>query len=92
MNILSLSKREKKVEVSLTSDELVKICNILYHAPESDRNDLFYQLNSEMMLARDLSQYGHMDNFCLEKIVESRDKIKKKQESSDLGEGKSVSK
>ena len=73
MNILNISKKDREVTVTLSSDELVKICNVFYNA-ETNRNDLFYQLYSDMMVARNLSQYGHIDSFCLRKIVECRNK------------------
>lgn len=76
MNILNVSKNERKAVVSLTADELVKLANVLYNAPDGDKNNLYYKLYSEIMLARDLSQYGHIDGFCFEKIAECRKKLK----------------
>ena len=78
MEILNISKKEREVVVTLNSDELVKLCNTMYNAKESDKNNLFYKLYSELMIARDLSQYGHIDDFCLERIIENRGKIVKK--------------
>lgn len=75
MNILNISKKDKEVVVTLSSDELVKLSNVLYHAPDEDKNNLYYQLNSEIIIARDMCQYGHIDNFSLAKIIENREKI-----------------
>ena len=75
MNILNVSKNERKAVVSLSSDELVKLANVLYNAPDRDKTNLYYKLYSEIMLARDLSQYGHIDGFCFEKIAECRRKL-----------------
>ena len=75
MNILNISKDKGEVVVKLTSDELVKLANVLYNAPDGDKNNLYYKLYSEIMLARDLSQYGHIDGFCFEKIAECRRKL-----------------
>ena len=61
--------------MTLSSDELVKLSNVLYHAPDEDKNNLYYQLNSEIIIARDMCQYGHIDNFSLAKIIENREKI-----------------
>ena len=75
MEMLSISKKDNEAIVRLSSDELVKLSNVLYHAPDSDRNELFYKLYGEVMIARDLSQYGHIDGFCFEKITECRNKL-----------------
>lgn len=72
MNIQSISKIDKEVVVSLSSDELVKLCNILYHASGEDKKGSYDQLHSEMIIARDLCQYGHIDNYCLSRIVKCR--------------------
>lgn len=77
MDILNMSKKDREVIVTLSADELVKLSNVLYHAPDEDRNKLYYQLNSEIILARDMCQYGHIDSFSLAKIVENREKIAK---------------
>lgn len=72
MNILKIKKNDKEVIISLSSSELVEICNVLYNTKDDDKNELYYKLNSEMMIARDMCQYGHIDDFSLERIVESR--------------------
>lgn len=77
MEIINISKNENEAIVRLSSDELVKLANVLYHAPDSDKNDLYYKLYGEIMLVRDLSQYGHIDGFCFEKISDCREKLKK---------------
>ena len=76
MNILNISKADKEVVVTLSSDELVELSNVLYNAPEGDKNKSYYKLYGEIMLARDLSQYGHIDKFCFEQIAECREKFK----------------
>lgn len=75
MNILNISKNEKEAIVRLSSDELVKLANVLYHAPNEDKNSLYYKLYGEIMLTKDLSQYGHIDGFCFGIIAECREKI-----------------
>lgn len=72
MNIQNISKKDREVTVELSADELVKLCNVLYSTEEKNKNELYYQLYSELMMARDLCQYGHVDNFCLGNIVECR--------------------
>lgn len=72
MDIINISKTKKTATVSLSADELVKLCNVLYHATDKDKNNLYNQIYSNMMIARDLCQYGHIDDFCLERIVKCR--------------------
>lgn len=83
MTIQTISKEDKNVTVELSADDLVMICNALYlHSKEQDlqskeqkTNDHFLQLYSDMMMARDLCQYGHVDNFCLRNVVVCRNGI-----------------
>ena len=73
MNIQNISKEKRNVIVELEADDLVMICNALYsQLEEKNNNDNFLQLYSDMMMARDLCQYGHIDNFCLSNIVKCR--------------------
>ena len=78
MNIQNISKEKRNVIVELEADDLVMICNALYsQLEEKNNNDNFLQLYSDMMMARDLCQYGHIDNFCLSNIVKCRNNIEK---------------
>lgn len=76
MTILSVSKEKNEAIIRLDSSELVELCNVLYKAQSDDKKQRFYQIYGNMMLARDLSQYGHVDAFCFGKIAECREKIK----------------
>lgn len=77
MNVQSISKRDKEVTVELSADDLVIICNALYAQSKEERNnDYFMQLYSDMMMARDLCQYGHVDDFCLHNIVKCRSELR----------------
>jgi len=77
MNIQTISKEKREVMVELTANDLVTICNALYgQLCEKKYNDIFMQLYSDMMMARDLCQYGHVDNFCLHNIVRCRSGLK----------------
>ena len=80
MNIQKISKKKREAIVSLSADELVKICNALYGAEDSHKNELYYRLYSDMTIARDLCQYGHIDDFCLEQIAKAREKAREKAE------------
>lgn len=77
MNIQTISKEKREVMVELTADDLVIICNALYaQLGEKKYNDIFMQLYSDMMMARDLCQYGHVDDFCLHNIIKCRSELK----------------
>lgn len=77
MNIQTISKKEREVMVELTADDLVIICNALYaQLGENKSKDNFMHLYGDMMMARDLCQYGHVDNFCLHNIVKCRSELR----------------
>lgn len=73
MNIQNISKTDKKVVVELNSDDLINICNALYAVFDKEKGrSRFLQLYSDLMMARDLCQYGHLDDFSLQSIVKCR--------------------
>ena len=77
MNIQTISKEKREVMVELTANDLAIICNALYaQLGEKKHSDTFMQLYSDMMMARDLCQYGHIDDFCLHNIVKSRSELR----------------
>lgn len=76
MNIISVSKEKNEAIIRLDSAELVELCNVLYHAQGDNKKKTFYQLYGNMMLARDLSQYGNIDAFSFERIAQCREKVK----------------
>ena len=76
MNILSVSKQNNEAVIRLDSSELVRLCNVLYQAQEDYNDNLHYKLSGDLMIARDLSQYGHIDGFCFDSIAKCRSKIK----------------
>lgn len=76
MNIQNISKDKREATVELSADEFVIICNALYaQLGEKKDKENFLQLYSDMMMTRDLCQYGHVDNFCLHNIVKCRNNI-----------------
>ncbi len=76
MNILSISKEENEAVVRLDSNELVALCNVLYQTTkDGSAKEIIYRVYDTLMLARDLSQYGHIDSFCLDNIIKCRKKI-----------------
>ena len=76
MNIEKISKENREVTVRLDADELVLICNAFYvQYKGKGSEDSFFKLYSDMMIARDLCQYGNIDNFCLRNIIKCRNEI-----------------
>lgn len=76
MTIKSISKEEGMATITIDANELVKLCNVMYKAPEDQKNKLYYKLYAEMIIARDLTQYGHLDSWCIDRVVELRDHLK----------------
>lgn len=77
MNIHSISKEKRNVIVELDANDLVIICNALYaQLRENKEKENFLQLYSDAMMARDLCQYGHVDDFCLHNIIKCRSELR----------------
>lgn len=77
MTILSVSKANKDAVIRLDSDELVALCNSLYGATKGDNvKAIIYKMYADFIMARDLSQYGHIDAFSLDNIVNCRERAK----------------
>lgn len=72
MTITNISKEDKKATIELSSSELVDICNALHASSSTNKNEQYHTLYSELMIARDICQYGHIDDFCLEQIIKER--------------------
>lgn len=85
MIIHSVSQTERKTVVCLSSEELTEICNALCRSLADDgcQSERFFLLYAALQNARDLSIYGHLDNFSLEYALNCRkqaDKIKEVKE------------
>lgn len=79
MTILSTSKERKEAVISFGIDELIVLCNTLYRETKGDNaRAIHYLLSSNLMIARDLTQYGHIDGFCLDSIVKCRKRAEEK--------------
>lgn len=78
MNIQSISKEKREVTVCLNANELVMLGNIMHlastHATQTkpSNTEKMASLYADIILARDLCQYGHLDNFSLSHIVRNR--------------------
>lgn len=72
----------KKVDVTMDSDELVMIQNIMYFYenhyvddPDCQKpNKRFHELAMQVIIAGNLCQYGHLDNFALDCIIGHQNK------------------
>ena len=82
MRINSIDSNTNEVNITLNSSELVQICNSMYR--DNERKPKYNRLYADFMMIRDLSQYGHVDNWCLEKIVEQRESDMKKDDVSKV--------
>lgn len=86
---------DKKVDVTLDADELVKISNVMYFyeqnckkVEEKKPDGKFHKLNAEIILARDLCQYGGLDGFSLRHIVRHHMEANPKGEMADYFHGR----
>ena len=82
MIINSVSMVERKAVVCLSSEELTEICNALCYslADDGDQSERFFLLYAVLQNARDLSIYGHLDNFSLEYALNCRKQADKVEE------------
>lgn len=73
MKLLSASSEERNAVVQFDTPELIVLSNILYHATKNmSPKNVTYQLCSDLMIARDLSQHGRIDDFGLDCIMKHR--------------------
>lgn len=69
--------KNKEVNVTLSSDELVRLQNVLYFyenhywidSDASTPNQSFHELAAQIIVASNLCQYGHLDSFALDCIM-----------------------
>ena len=64
----------KNVNVLLTADELVKLMNVMHFYEEAHKVKLvsdktFHNLYAQIILAANVCQYGHMDDFATSRYV-----------------------
>lgn len=78
MDVITISKEKEEAVVKLRADELVKLCNALDIINEEQKDGTYWNLYNELMIARDLCQYGHIDNFCFSQIVKCREHLTQK--------------
>ena len=87
MIIHSVSNVERKAVVCLSAEELVEICNALHeNISDEHQSERFFLLYAAMQNARDLSIYGHLDNFSLEYALNCRKQADKAKEEKQNGD------
>lgn len=67
----------KKVNVTLSSDELVMMQNLMHfyekhHEVDPDAGkpgEMFHKFAGEVIVASNLCQYGHLDSFALDSVL-----------------------
>ncbi|CUQ07029.1 Uncharacterised protein [Anaerostipes hadrus] len=65
------------VETKLDAEEVICLCEVLYGAYyDNEDNPVFSKLYSELIIARDICLYGHLDDFAIANVVSCGD-IKK---------------
>lgn len=77
MKIQNISKPDAEIIVTMSTSDTICLCNAIYKAInenygcESDTR--LQELYADLMLARDLSQYGHLDTHSFNCIAEARE-------------------
>lgn len=70
--------RNREVDVTLTSDELVAINNMLYERSEKEPlKSTMHSFAAEVITAMNLCQYGHLDSFAVTQIFKHQMKAGK---------------
>lgn len=86
MNIKNISKNDGQVVMTLNKDELTVICNTMYYHEKAGgdeaKRELFHRVYADLILAKDLCQYGHIDDFSFSCITRERKNWVNKYEKS----------
>lgn len=70
-------EHDNYVETKLDAEEIKYLCEALYNAYHDNKNDpAFRKLYCELIIARDICLYGHLDDFGIANVVSCKD-IKK---------------
>lgn len=80
MNIKNITKSTNQVNMTLEKDELVMLCNVMYHAKitisDETKRELFHKLYADLIMVTNLCQYGHVDDFAFNLIMQERKDVK----------------
>ena len=76
MNIKNITKSTNQVNMTLEKDELVMLCNVMYRAKEAGvdeiKSALFHKVYADLIMVTNLCQYGHVDDFAFNLIMDER--------------------
>ena len=76
MNIKNITKSTNQVNMTLEKDELVMLCNVMYRAKEAGvdeiKSELFHKVYADLIMVTNLCQYGHVDDFAFNLIMDER--------------------
>lgn len=72
--------KDRKVNATLNADELVCLTNLMYFyeryykdVPDAkELNETYYNLSAQIILASNVCQYGHMDDFASSRYVKHK--------------------
>lgn len=72
MTIHNIDHVAHKAVIELSSDELVLLTNALYEMEKIDGRDSLRTLHADLIIARDITQYGGLDSCSLEDVAKRR--------------------
>ena len=78
MDFLNISKEKQEVIVRLHKNELVGLSNVLYMVNRQMIDDeVYHKIYGDIILARNLASYGHIDEHVLDIMSTQRRYVKK---------------
>lgn len=84
MNIEKI-EHDDCVNVTLDTEEVKCLCEALYCAYNED-NPVFSKLYSELIIARDICLYGHLDDFGIASVVSCKDIKKISEQAKEINQ------
>ena len=76
MNIKNITKSTNQVNMTLEKDELVMLCNVMYFAEiaglDETKRKIFHKVYADLIMVTNLCQYGHVDDFAFNLIMDER--------------------
>ena len=87
MQILNLSKEDDEAIIRLDATELTTLCNSLYYCrKEMLKNEIYHKIFGDLLVARNLLSYGHIDDFAFDRIARQRQYLRKIERDRRKGE------
>lgn len=72
--IINSVGRNSKVVLELSVDEVNILNNVMFQSSKKENNPMFWELYAGIMIARDISQYGHLDSFIIDRISDAKNR------------------